>query len=385
MVLGGSAAAPVPSAFGASIPSNSLIVYRVGDGSAPLTDAAAPVFIDVFDFEGVHRDTIPVPSTGPNAMTATGNDPTEGIMSQRLAAGSFIRSFYFTGYRKDAGEANPSLDEGSATNRVLGSIRFSGVVDTSTALVDAPAGAIRSAYSRDGSEYWVGTAGGLRYVGAPGGATTTVEINSRDTRQVFLDSNSTDTGAAIYASSGSPESGKFFDYGDPPTGSSPGTPLVSLTADDEFHGFQLFNGSPAIDGPDMLFVLNTSEGRLRKFAYDGASWVSRGSVATAAANIAGIVTLGGTVIDLYLTSDSEIQKLTTNGMPELELTEGFPGLEVTGELTTIATASPNTAFRGIGAVLTVGVPEPAGALVAIVACSSFLAIRRQTVAKPTRK
>jgi hypothetical protein len=46
----------------AALREGAIVVYRVGDGSGPLTSAATPVFLDVFDGTGTSLATIPMPA-----------------------------------------------------------------------------------------------------------------------------------------------------------------------------------------------------------------------------------------------------------------------------------------------------------------------------------
>ncbi len=355
---------------GAPITYESLIVYRVGDGSAPLTDAAAPVFLDTFEFNGTHRDTIPVPSSGPNALTATGNDPSEGAMSRSLDR----RAFHFTGYRKDAGGSNPAADAGDVTARVAANLRLSGVLDTSVAVVDAPNGAIRSSASEDGSAYWLGTAGGIRYVGAPGGAASSVEIDGHDARQVRIATGQSLT-SELFASNAAPETAaKMQNYGGLPTGQTVGSPVISLTTSDVANAFVLLDYSPVAgqEGADLLYVLSTNEGLLRKYLLEGGNWTPKGSIATSATHMTGF--LRSSLVHIFLTTPTELQRMTDS-----------VGLDLPNDdtsLTTIATADANTAFRGVEFTFERGIPEPSSLVLAVLGClTARMMARSQTAGR----
>src|SRR5262245_8138809 len=79
-----------------------ISIYRVGDGSAALSTAAAPVFIDTFSTSGMLLSSVPIATTGGSALTAVGNATTEGILSLSQNGTNLV----FTGYRKDAGGIN---------------------------------------------------------------------------------------------------------------------------------------------------------------------------------------------------------------------------------------------------------------------------------------
>src|SRR4051812_21810822 len=69
--------------FNAGAQSN-IAVVRVGDGSASLTTAAAPVFIDIYSPSGVFVQTIPLPDTtggSSNPFTLSGTATSEGALT----------------------------------------------------------------------------------------------------------------------------------------------------------------------------------------------------------------------------------------------------------------------------------------------------------------
>jgi len=68
-----------------------LVIFRVGDGVAALSNAATAIFLDEYTPAGVLVRTIAVPSAGGSAMTATGNATTEGIVTRsQNGAGLFL-------------------------------------------------------------------------------------------------------------------------------------------------------------------------------------------------------------------------------------------------------------------------------------------------------
>lgn len=91
-------------------------------------------------------------------------------------------------------------------------------------------------------------------------------------------------------------------------------------------------------GDDPLYALSTVENLLRKYTFDGSSWLASGSIgASGAANLAGFVNDGA--VSLFLTSGTTLFEATDSS--------GY-NATIAGTLSTLATAGPNTAFRGIG-------------------------------------
>jgi hypothetical protein len=321
----------------APITVGNLVVARVGDGSAALSTAATAVFLEEFTPTGTLVQTIPLSSAGAAALTFSGNATTEGILGRSQDGNSIV----FLGYRKDAGGTNPSADLGTLTPRVVATVGLSGVVDTTTtALMDAVSGSARSAISVDGSTYYIGTSTGVRWAASPA-ATTTTLIDNRNSRQVLLSGNT------LFASNGSTgTTQKVQSYGTLPTVATVPTAVVNLTTADAVNGFLMLDLNPGVAGDDTIYLCSTVENLLRKYTFDGTSWLSNGSIsAGGTADLTGFVDGLGNV-NLFLTSGAGLFPYTD--------TSGIGGM-LSGSLgSSIAAPGINTAFRGIAMFI----PEP---------------------------
>lgn len=324
----------------APITPGNIVIYRVGDGSAALSTAAAAVFLDEYTPSGSLVQSIALPASGSGAFTAVGNATSEGVMSFSQNGSKII----FTGYRKAAGGSSPSSDAPSTTPRVIGLLDPStGNFDTTSYAATDVSGTIRSATSTDGSSlFYVGASSGVRYVGSPGPSSTSVQIDSRNSRQVLLKDN------VLYASNGSTTiTGKVQHYGVLPTTSTTATPIVSLATGDAVHGIAFFDLNGSIAGVDTLYAMSVLEGRLRKYSFDGSTWQDNGFLSFASmgqGNVDGYVVSGGAV-QLFFSTGSALVTLTDSS--------GWNGT-LSGTFSTLASAPANTAFRGLVAV----VPEP---------------------------
>ncbi len=335
----------------APITPGNLVIYRVGDGSAALGTTAAKVFLDEYTTTGSLVQSIAISSSGADALTAVGNATTEGIISCSQDGSKLV----FTGYRKNAGGTSPSSDAPGTTNRVIGTVGLDGIVNTSIGLVD-PTSTIRSAVTVDGSAYYISAAGNyVRYVANPGPASTSVQIDARNSRQVLLFNNE------LFASNGSTAlTAKIQSYGTLPTGTTTPTPLINLATGDAVNGFVVLDLNPGIPGIDTIYGMSTVESRLRKWYFDGTAWQQAGFISgTAAQNL--VSTVSGGNVTLYLTSPTALTTLTD--------TSGFGGT-LSGTLTTLASAGTNTAFRGIGII-----PEPA--TLTLLALGAVATLRRR--------
>lgn len=344
------------------ITAGNLVIYRVGDGSAALGNTATAVFLDEYTPAGSLVQSIPLPTTGAGALTAVGNATTEGIISPSQDGTSLV----FTGYAKTAGGTSPAADTYLTTSRVIGTVTAAGTPNTSTTVINdngaTTANTIRSATTVDGSVFWTSTSTRVGYYGSPiGSAAGTTQIDARNSRQVNL------AGNTLYASNGSTTiAAKVQSYGSLPTGATAGSAIVTLAMTQAVNGFAVFDLDATVAGFDTAYALDTVASQLLKWSYNGTTWSQTGSLASTAQNLTG-ASVGG-VAGLYLTTTTKLQTI---------IDFGGAGGPISGSIVDLATASTNTAFRGIGG-LSLVVPEPATAtmLVAVVAFVGVVRRRR---------
>ena len=341
------------AAQGANITPGNLVVFRVGDGSAALGSTATAAFIDEYTALGALVQSIPITASGGGAFSVVGNSTTEGILS---VSGSNV---HFAGYSKAVGGTNPSSDSGAVTNRLIGSLGAAGTVST-IAVTDA-AGAARSA-TMSGTAAYLSTASGIRYINtAAAGPYTSTVIDTRNSREVMLLPDNT-----LVASNGSTTiTGKVQGYGVLPTTTTAATALVSLTLSDAVNGFWAADLDSGVVGIDTIYAMSTVANSLAKFSLVGGNWVSNGVItATGFQNVTGAVN-GGTV-NLFVTSPGALSTLAD--------TSGYNGA-LGGSLTNLATAGPNTAFRGVAYFAPV--PEPSLAALGLLGTVGLLRRRRR--------
>jgi len=333
--------------------SGDLVIYRVGTGSGSLGSTATAVYLDEYTRSGAWVQSIALPTSGSTALTAVGNDTTEGIMSFAQNGSGVV----FTGYRANAGAANPSASDPATVNRVIGTVNLFGTINTSVGVTDA-SGTIRSATSTDSSSlFYIGTSAGLRYVGSPSGAANSTQIDSRNTRQALLNGNTLFDSSTLAGNTT-----KVLSYGTLPTSATTGTPLVTQNLTDTVHGFALFDLSPSVAGADTLYALSTVQNKVYKYTFNGTSWAASGTIsANGALNLTGVATNG--TVDLFLTSASSLYS---------EIDSSGYNASITGSLSLLASAGANEAFRGI-----VVVPEPSTFSLGLAAAATLLALRRQ--------
>ncbi len=320
-----------------------VVVYRIGDGAAALTDNGNAVFVDEYTTAGTLVQSVALPTTanGVQQPLVATTDVSEGI----LARSTDKQYILFTGYGADLSGGMPLFMTAAATvPRVVGRVRYDGTIDTSTALSDvSDANNPRSATSTNGTDLWVGGAGkstgGVHY--ATLGSTTSTQLFASIPKgvrqagifggQLYFDSNA--TGFLNISTVGT---------GLPTTGGQSGTELPGLPDSNGNDGFVFVDLGDGM-GLGTLYVANDSAGAVEKYALLGGTWTAEGSIAAAGAHgVAATVDATIHAVTLYITgtsgSDGTLFSFTD--------TSGF-GAMASGSAATLATAGANQAFRGV--------------------------------------
>ncbi len=320
------------------VPGN-VVVFRAGDGLAPLRSVSTKVFLDEYTSVGVLVRSIQMPNTasGANAaLTCSGSATSEGYLN-RSANSQYL---LLGGYSVDTGIVSISSSSAILYKRVVARVDFNGNINTTTVLDSAFSGGnIRSVVSQDGTGLWMsGSNTGLRYttlgVSADKRITTTSFSYPANYRALHL------FNSQLYASTSSGTAYRLATVGT-------GTPIDTGNTIAQLPGIlpvglpnQFFIAD--VNGSMVLYVTDesasTSGGGIQKYTLVGGSWVSNGtiSVATSARGLIGVVT--GTVVNLYTCNSTELYQL---------IDASGPGNTISGTATLLATAPANTAFRGL--------------------------------------
>lgn len=330
-----------PSAFAATFGEANLVVYRVGDGTNPLTNAATQVSLEEYDASGNHVQSLALPSAGSgdqNAVTATGLSTSEGQLS-RSPDGRFLTA---TGYDAPAGTVGVggrSLTTSDPTNinRSIAIVDGRGHVDTSTALSDADAPYIvRSAVTVDGSRVWaVGGNGGVRRIAAGVTGASQPITGSENLNQIQV------ADGQLFASTAAADKLVRVGTGTPVSAASlagvPGIGAVTLP-----NGFVLFDETGdgfAGTSLDTLYLANAAHGggAIEKYRFSGATWGLVGS--TPVEGVLGLAAQqSGSTVAIAATTPTQIVGLTDSDAA---------GTTFNPSVSQLASAPTNTEFRGI--------------------------------------
>jgi len=334
----------------ASASAESIVVLRVGDGLSALSASATPVFLEkrsATDGSLLQSWAVAVAASGSTQpLTLSGTATTEGHLSRSLDR----RFLAFAGYGAVPGTLNVSSSSPSTVNRVIGRLDALGGIDTTTRL-STPAGNARSAATADGTFFWMASSGSGVHAAVLGSAGTSTQISTApaNTRVVGVAPVRGPAPAAqLYVSAASSGFVGVATVGSglPTTGGQTTTllPGFPTTSGPSPGGYVVFDLSPSIAGPDVVYVADdrslASGGGLQKWTFDGASWTLAATFSNGLT--AGLRGLAGTLDDaghpvLYATTADTPTKLvraTDDGSPS-------PAFGL------LATAPANTAFRGV--------------------------------------
>ena len=346
-----------------------LVVYRGGNGSAPLTAAGTGVasYLDEYTTSGAYVGSVTLPTTGNAVMVdAAGDANHEGILTLS-ANGNWLT---FTGYNSSTG---------SATNGTVAEISQSvSTLNTSTLMTGQ--GQPRGAVTSDGNEFWTASGAGVQYYPTVGGAPTTINStwNGRDLVVV----NNTN----LVAGSGSNSFNASNGHGIQQIGTGLPTGALSATSDmqllnnpsDTNDGTDLIfaslpGGNGNYDGYDVIYAVGGASGSqaITKWAYNSSNGLFNevGSPITPAPVLnssGGIVTTGGnnTLDGLTVGSDSSdneyLYYTDLSGLFEITDTSETAYGAITGSAPTtpLVADGANEEILGVAFAPTAAVPEP---------------------------
>jgi hypothetical protein len=360
-----------------------LVVYRVGDPLNPITTSgtSAPIFLDEYTTTGSLVQSIAVPPSGTNMMTASMTAKSEGLITLS-ADGNYLM---FTGYNAPSGTASVASSSGATYPREVGKIDASANISTRTLGPTTFSGNnIRGATSSNGSNVWVsGVAdstnlGGVFYLSFSGTGETQLATSPNDSRQVAIYNGQLYISTDKSSFKGVDTVGSFL----PTTSGQTVTRLAGLTntIDPSDYGFFMADLNPSVPGLDTLYIADDDSGAyggLKKFFFNGTSWIACGIVGSAADTYRGLTgSVSGSTVTLYATRKGGGGVSGGGELVSLVDLSGFSGT-FSGTPNFLHSADLNTAFRGVAFV---PVPEPSAFIVLVTgffAGLGYLRLRRK--------
>ncbi len=322
-----------------------LVVSRVGDGGAALSNASSQVTL----LEYNTTPATPVVSTLSlnsglvgNRLTMSGSATSEGALT--LSDDGLYLTL--TGYDSAAGVAAIAGTTSLAVNRVAGRVDANQVADLSTKYANNySANNIRSAVTQNGSNIWTtgaGGTGGLVY--SDFGGANQAQLNTLNTRVVNIFNGN------LYVSSASGANvGINIVSGGLPTSGSPTITLLPGTGGSGASPYDFW-----FSDANTLYVADdrilASGGGLQKWTFNAGlntwqlAYTLTGQLTAGLRGLAGTHDLTGAPILYAITADGTANKLVT-----------VTDTGAASSFTTLQTAGPNFIFRGVDFA---PVPEP---------------------------
>ena len=377
-------------AFGTptSFTGGDLVVYQVTETGACCTSTAGSVQLVDYSTAGVASGfSVSLPDTtsgSSNALVESGKATNDGDLTLS-ADGQYL---YATGY--DDADGTPSITGVTTVPRTVAIVSSTGAVDTTTALSDSTTEAqnIRSATGPTGgtANFYNGGGAGVGYTAD--GASTNSFVDPGDTTHQLEISNGN-----LFESTTT----NIFQLGTGLPSSTVTPTAVITTPPSKFsaNGFAFVTlGSGST--PDTLYVADTANNAVEKYAYNGSTATLEGSVtvddptglvASVSGGTAHIYITNGTGTNTYATQISELTDSSGAG-GTLPSTTTVNNLVTVGTGTSLASAS----FHGLAwaPVATVGAsaPEtPIAVALPVIAVAlfggAFVVYRRRTQSSPT--
>jgi len=150
-----------------------LVVLRVGDGVAPLSNTAAPVYLDEYTTAGKLVQSVSLPSSGAgHKLVLTGNSTSEG----QIASSQDGVYVVVAGYDTIAGVTGSSSS--TTIHRIVALTASDAKPDVSTSLSNVlSASSVRTVATDDGSNLWLGGSNKGTYYAKKGADTGTLIHN----------------------------------------------------------------------------------------------------------------------------------------------------------------------------------------------------------------
>ena len=347
---GGAADAPAEAAPEADIPDGAamqnVVVVRVGDGSAALTNGSTAVFLEEHNaVTGALVSTTALPTAANGAqypLTMSGTATSEGELSLS-DDGHFLS---LAGYGVAPGTAAVSSTSAATVPRIVARLDATGTVDTSTSLGTAYDGnSVRGATSADGTGFWTagngtGANGGVQY--------QSLGVTAQPVQVLAAPANVRTVGifgGQLYGTSGSAGFVDVFSIGTgaPTAAGATQTPLTPVATGASPYGFAVFDLNASVAGADTVYVADdrspANGGGVQKYTFDGTTWTLAATfnagIGSGVRGVTGI--LLGSAVYLVVSTDESPARLvsfTDDGSPT---PTAFP----------LVTAAANTVFRGV--------------------------------------
>ncbi|MEY4926739.1 MAG: hypothetical protein RI894_1175, partial [Bacteroidota bacterium] len=359
----GTIIATMPVVVGGPFTPGNIVIARVGDGAAPLNNAAQAVFLDEYTVGGgtltlAQSIPMPVATSGGNAPFATSGNSTSEAALQLSVDGTKL---VMAGYAATPGTAN--TQSFGASDRVIALISADGTIDTKTGITTGTGYtnmAMRGAATVDGTAFWGsggaagggggggGTSGGTRHLAAGSVTATSTQLSTTaiNTRAIGI------FDGQLYAAGtvGAVSTVYSIGTGLPTTAGQTTTPLPGFPTTTgggnapTYASFQFVNMSDTVANSDVLYVVDARSvqagGGVQKWSKVNNVWKQNSRITFA----------GGTVTNITVRKICDVVYVIGTAPSSLVYVVDAAGYDQKPSDTVFvaaATAPANTAFRGV--------------------------------------
>lgn len=315
----------------AQFTAGNVAILRVGDSVATLSNTGANLAIDQFTLTGGYVNTTIIPrGASSNAVCLSGTSSSEGMLN--LSGNALV----FAAYKTAAPFATSvSATTSAVVNRTIVSVNAAGITSlptftTTTLSSNSP----RYAYSNNGTNFWAGGANtGIVYGSTTRNLDTVVSNTTTNTR--FL----TAAGEQLYYSTASGGTGIYRVGNGLPTNSGVVSTIYIASSGGSPYCFSMKPDSTVCYVADDRAPV--SGGGIQKWTRTGSTWSLAYTFGTGTGSTVGA---RGLAVNWATTPPTII---ATTAEAALNRAIRIIDSSATSSVVTLATASPNTIFRGI--------------------------------------
>lgn len=373
-------------AQGLNLANGQLVISRVGDGSATLGSTGTAVFLDQFNTTATGQTAftsiaLPTVTNGSNnPFTVSGSATSEGALSLSTDSGG-NNYLFIAGY--NAASGTTGVASSTTIQREVARVTVSdGTIDTTTVLKDATSGNnaysgnnIRSVVSTDGATFYTaGASEGVRSGTVDNPSTTLVSTSSTNNRIANIFNGN------LYVSTGSGSRGIYQFTGLPTGTGNTATKIIDTGSTSSPYDFFFAD-------PNTVYVADdrssATGGGLQKYiSADNGATFSFAYTLSGGTGLRGLTTNGFTDANGNLTFYAVTNTSTANSLVSISDNLANTVSPGTVTFTTLATAAPNTIFRGVEFIPTAIAPTPepggmASLLIGFCALGLLVARRRR--------
>jgi hypothetical protein len=323
-----------------------IVVVRVGDGAATLTNASTAVFLDEYTPAGTFVQSVPMPTTpsgGNSSFANSGTATSEGALT--LSADG--RYFLLGGYDAPLGTAAVASSSTTSVLRVMARVASdTNAIDTTTTTSSFSGNNIRGVASTDGNDLWaVGAATGVVYSPLGGSGLGTLVSSSFTNMRVIniFDGQLYVSSASSTLRMGTVGTGTPITAGNTITG-LPGFPTSGTSP----YGYFFADLDAGVAGVDTAYVADDGAAALQKWSLVAGTWTLVGTVGVDADDYRGLTAdVSGSTVTLYCTRKGGSGGAGGGELVTLVDTAGYNANFSSSTPTLLATATSQTALRGV--------------------------------------